>query len=539
MFMCIELMLNAVNVTFVAFSKMLNDVGGQVVVFFVLVVAAAEVVVGLGIIVAVMRRRSGISAMTSLMKGWRGDERSRVVDPGAAARRIRCPGGWRTPSRRPVGRLAGDGGRGRLVPRGARGVRRPGGSRRRARSIHQELFTWIPAGSFQASMGLLADPLSITMCLFVTGVGSLIHLYAIGYMRGDAKFSKFFVYLNLFIFSMLMLVLGDNLLLTFLGWEGVGACSYFLISFWHTDRQRAGRQEGVRHQPRRRLGLHGRHLPRWTSVGSIGYLDIANAAHHGEIVGDGHGDRCAVLRGCDRQVGAASAVRLAARRHGGPDAGLGADPRATMVTSGVYLLVRLARSARSGLGERPDRLGRRRGDSAVRRGRGHPERHQEGARVLDGVAARLPVPRRRNGQLRRRDLPHGHARLLQGAAVPRLRFGDPGDGARTGHAPLRQPAQVHADHRLTFIVGWLAIAGVPPFSGFWSKDEILAGAYAHNKVMWALGLITALLTAFYMSRQVFMTFFGPERWREADAVATGDGDHADAHDSAHDDTRIT
>jgi NADH-quinone oxidoreductase subunit L len=129
------------------------------------------------------------------------------------------------------------------------------------RSIHQELFTWIPAGSFQASMGLLADPLSITMCLFVTGVGSLIHLYAIGYMRGDAKFSKFFVYLNLFIFSMLMLVLGDNLLLTFLGWEGVGACSYFLISFWHTDRQRAGRQEGVRHQPRRRLGLHGRHLP--------------------------------------------------------------------------------------------------------------------------------------------------------------------------------------------------------------------------------------------------------------------------------------
>ncbi|MBP6729654.1 MAG: NADH-quinone oxidoreductase subunit L, partial [Microthrixaceae bacterium] len=104
-----------------------------------------------------------------------------------------------------------------------------------ARSIHQELFTWIPAGSFQASMGLLADPLSITMCLFVTGVGSLIHLYAIGYMRGDAKFSKFFVYLNLFIFSMLMLVLGDNLLLTFLGWEGVGACSYFLISFWHTD----------------------------------------------------------------------------------------------------------------------------------------------------------------------------------------------------------------------------------------------------------------------------------------------------------------
>ena len=83
-------------------------------------------------------------------------------------------------------------------------------------------------------MAFLADPLSITMCLFVTGVGALIHLYAVGYMHGDPKFSKFFLYLNLFAFSMLMLVLGENLLVTFLGWEGVGTCSYFLIAFWHT-----------------------------------------------------------------------------------------------------------------------------------------------------------------------------------------------------------------------------------------------------------------------------------------------------------------
>ena len=90
------------------------------------------------------------------------------------------------------------------------------------------------------------------MCLFVTGVGALIHLYSIGYMHGDPNFSKFFVYLNLFVFSMLMLVLGDNLLLTFLGWEGVGACSYLLISFWHeNDANAVGRQEGLRHQPHR------------------------------------------------------------------------------------------------------------------------------------------------------------------------------------------------------------------------------------------------------------------------------------------------
>ena len=102
------------------------------------------------------------------------------------------------------------------------------------REVVQTLFQWIPSGRLQVGLGFLADPLSITMALFITGIGSLIHLYAIGYMHGDEKFSKFFLYLNLFVFSMLMLVLGSNLLVTFLGWEGVGVCSYFLISFWHT-----------------------------------------------------------------------------------------------------------------------------------------------------------------------------------------------------------------------------------------------------------------------------------------------------------------
>ncbi|MEM7275667.1 MAG: proton-conducting transporter membrane subunit, partial [Actinomycetota bacterium] len=104
----------------------------------------------------------------------------------------------------------------------------------------QTIFTWIAAGSFSVDIGLLVDPLAITMCLFITGVGTLIHLYSIGYMHGDPNFSKFFIYLNLFIASMILLVLGDNLLLTFLGWEGVGACSYLLISFWFGDEANAG-----------------------------------------------------------------------------------------------------------------------------------------------------------------------------------------------------------------------------------------------------------------------------------------------------------
>ena len=104
----------------------------------------------------------------------------------------------------------------------------------RAHHAAKVIFSWVPVGSLQVDLGFMADPLSITMALFVTGIGTLIHLYAVGYMHGDPKFSKFFLYLNLFAFSMLMLVLGSNMLVTFLGWEGVGTCSYFLISFWHT-----------------------------------------------------------------------------------------------------------------------------------------------------------------------------------------------------------------------------------------------------------------------------------------------------------------
>src|SRR4029079_15984964 len=100
------------------------------------------------------------------------------------------------------------------------------------RSHTEILFTWLPVGNLHVDMGFLADPLSITMALFITGIGSLIHLYAIGYMHGDPKFTKFFIYLNLFVFSMLMLVLGENLVVTFLGSEGVGTCSYLLVSFW-------------------------------------------------------------------------------------------------------------------------------------------------------------------------------------------------------------------------------------------------------------------------------------------------------------------
>ncbi|HVN50870.1 MAG TPA: proton-conducting transporter membrane subunit, partial [Acidimicrobiales bacterium] len=140
-------------------------------------------------------------------------------------------------------------------------------------------FTWISVGRFQVDFGVLFDPLSSSMVLFITGVGTLIHLYSIGYMHGDSRYPRFFLYLNLFLFSMLVLVLGDNLLLTFLGWEGVGTCSYFLISFWHT--KDANATAGKKAFVTNRIGdwgfMIGTFLT-WTAVGSINYTDIAGKA---------------------------------------------------------------------------------------------------------------------------------------------------------------------------------------------------------------------------------------------------------------------
>ena len=146
------------------------------------------------------------------------------------------------------------------------------------------LFSWVPVGSLQVDLAFLADPLSITMCLFVTGIGTLIHLYSVGYMHGDPRFSKFFLYLNLFAFSMLMLVLGENLLVTFLGWEGVGTCSYLLISFWH-ERESAA-TAGKKAFVTNRVGDWGVMIAMFLAfqaVGTLSYSGINSAAESGAL----------------------------------------------------------------------------------------------------------------------------------------------------------------------------------------------------------------------------------------------------------------
>jgi hypothetical protein len=262
------------------------------------------------------------------------------------------------------------------------------------RDVVVTLFSWLPVGTFQVDLAFLADPLSITMSLFVTGIGGLIHLFAVGYMHGDPKFSKFFLYLNLFVFSMTLLVLGENLLVTFLGWEGVGTCSYLLIAFWHNRESAA--TAGKKAFVTNRVGDWGVMVAMFlafSAVGSLSYSVLNESAETGDARRvDRLGDRRPVAAArCRRQERPAPAVLVAARRDGGPDAGVGTDPRrhdghrrrvpADAHQPGDRCVVRL--------GADHDRLGR--GDHGAVRGhdRTRAERHQEGARLFHGVADRL------------------------------------------------------------------------------------------------------------------------------------------------------
>ena len=385
-----------------------------------------------------------------------------------------------------------------------------------------KLFTWLDVGSFTVDAGLLVDPLSITMCLFITGVGTLIHLYSIGYMHGDPNFSKFFIYLNLFITSMLLLVLGDNLLLTFLGWEGVGACSYLLISFWFSDESNAS--AGKKAFVTNRIGDFGYMLATFlvfVGLGSINYDDITTRAS--EL-----GSRSATLIVVLFLLAAAGKSAQLPLFVWLPDAMAGPTPvsalihAATMVTSGVFLLTRLnpilaeAEVWSTGLIAWVGALTAlfaatvAVAQNDIKRVLAYSTVSQLGYLFLAvGVGGYVPAIFHM--------VTHAFFKALlflgSGSVIHGLH--EEQDMRRMGGLSKLMPITA-----MTFIVGWLAIAGVPPFSGFWSKDEILLyawnydglGGAAGGKILWVIGLVTALLTAFYMTRQVILTFFGRTRF---------------------------
>ena len=384
------------------------------------------------------------------------------------------------------------------------------------------LFSWVPVAGKSIDMAFLADPLSITMALFVTGIGSLIHLYAIGYMHGDPRFSKFFLYLNLFVFSMLMLVLGSNLLVTFLGWEGVGTCSYLLISFWHErdSAATAGKKAFVTN----RVGDWGFMMAMFFAFWQVGSLDYSAL---GGLTGTTATAVAlfAFIGACGKSAQLPLYLWL-------PDAMEGPTPvsalihAATMVTAGVFLMVRL-----------------------------NPVLHAADSYAgtiiaIVGVATALFAA---TVAVAQNDI----KKVLAYSTVSQLgyMFLAVGSGAYVAaifhmvtHAFFKallflgSGSVIHGMHHEqdmrkmgalrvlmpitagTFIVGWLAIAGVPPFAGFWSKDEILLFAYDKSPVLYALGLAAAVLTAYYMTRQVIMVFFGQAKWKDAHEEHGAHGD---------------
>jgi NADH-quinone oxidoreductase subunit L len=383
-------------------------------------------------------------------------------------------------------------------------------------------FTWMAAGGFSVDVGFLADPLSLTMVLFITGVGTLIHLYSIGYMHGDERFSTFFLYLNLFAFSMLMLVLGDNLLVTFLGWEGVGACSYLLISFWFSNEANAS--AGKKAFITNRVGDVGFLLAMFLLFGSLG--TITYAGEDGILAGAGAlpavtATAVALLLFVGA-IGKSAQLPLYVWL---PDAMAGPTPvsalihAATMVTSGIYLLTRVNPIIAEAFTWVPLSIAWVGAATAL-----FAATVAVAQRDIKKVLAYSTV-----SQLGFMFLAIGSGayvaaifHMVTHAFFKALLFLGAGSVIHGMHEEqdMRKMGALRAFMPITavtFIIGWLAIAGVPPFAGFWSKDEILYYAFDVSPALWAVGLVSALLTAFYMSRQVFMVFFGKARWTDEPA----------------------
>src|SRR5665213_214731 len=402
-----------------------------------------------------------------------------------------------------------------------------------ARSNVSQGFTWIQAGTFRVDMRFLVDPLSSTMTLFVTGVGTLIHLYSIGYMHGDERFSRFFAYMNLFAASMLVLVLASSFLMTYLGWEGVALCSYLLVSFWFERNSAAvaGKKAFITN----RVGDLGFLLAMFLIFQKVGTLDYSALGSAARLP---HSTLTAIaLLLFLGAMGKSAQVPLHIWL---PDAMEGPTPvsalihAATMVTAGVFLLVR----AHSYFDLAPHA-----GTVVAWVGAITALYAASVALVQDDIKRVLAYST--ISQLGYMFLAVGvgaysagifhmithaffKALLFLGAGSVIHGMHDEQDMRRMGG--LRKYMPITAG---TFIVGWLAISGIIPFAGFWSKDEILAKAwFSHNYALWAVGAAAALMTAFYMTRQVWLVFYGPERFRDDATLMQGSGAAHEA-DEAH------
>jgi NADH-quinone oxidoreductase subunit L len=390
-----------------------------------------------------------------------------------------------------------------------------------ARVLEQTLFTWIPSGQLHVDFAFLLDPLSAVMILVVTGVGFLIHVYSVGYMSHEKDLGRYFTYLNLFTFSMLVLVLADNFLFMFVGWEGVGLCSYLLIGFWYEKKSAsdAGKKAFIVN----RIGDFGFLLAMFIifwNVGSLHFRTVMEAAPTVFIAGGALITTVCILL----FVGATGKSAQIPLYVWLPDAMEGPTPvsalihAATMVTAGVYMIVRtnalfiLAPDALmvvaiigAATALFAATIGLAQND--IKRVLAYSTVSQLGYMFLAcGVAA----------------FSAGIFHLMTHAFFKALLFLGAGSviHAMSNEQDMRQMGGLKKHLPITFatmFIATLAISGLPGLSGFFSKDEILWKSFSAaggHPVFWLIGFITAGLTAFYMFRLVYMTFYGKERMGE-------------------------
>jgi len=383
-----------------------------------------------------------------------------------------------------------------------------------ARSFTQSLFTWIPVGALQVKVALLVDPLSMTMALFVSGVSALIHLYSIGYMKGDPDYPKFFVYLNLFVASMLVLVLSDNLLFTFVGWEGVGVCSYWLVAFWFgRDSAASAGKKAFLYNRLADVGFLVAVFLVFSKTGTLNYGGIfAGVSHLG-----GGADTAACVLLFVAAVGKSAQLPLfpwLADAMEGPTPVSALIHAATMVTAGVYLMCRIspllalshdAQLVVASVGAATAFVAATIGcaQSDIKKVLAYSTVSQLGYMFLAvGTGAYEAAI----------FLMVAHAffkaLLFLGAGSVIHGLHDEQDLKRMGN--LRRYMQLTF---VTFGIGTLAIAGIPPLSGFFAKGDVLDNAFARYPALWAIGLATAALTAYYMTRLLSLAFYGDDRWR--------------------------
>ncbi len=389
------------------------------------------------------------------------------------------------------------------------------------RAVHYNLFSWLPVTGLQVDFALQLDQLSMCFALLITGVGSLIHIYSIGYMSHDPERRRFFAYLNLFLAAMLVLVLADNFLVLYLGWEGVGLASYLLIGFWnHKPSAATAAKKAFVVNRVGDMGLAIALMIMFATFGSVDYRTVfgaADQASSGTLTGIG---LLLLLGACGKSAQVPLQAWLGDAMEG-PTPVSALIHAATMVTAGVYLIARAnpifdlapaAQSAVMAVGAVTLLYGAIIGCAKddIKKALAASTMSQIGYMVLAaglgpvGYAAAIMHL-----------LTHGFfkAGLFLGAGSVMHAMDDETDMRRYGGLRKLLPITY-----VTFGLGYLAILGVPPFAGFFSKDRIIEAAFAHGGFG---GIVTGLaalagagITAFYMTRVMLFTFFGEQRWKE-------------------------